>query len=77
MDYVTTPKAIATFESRGLNGQEKQVEGIKDLAARLFTAIDDIPVPPGNNEAGRLVAKAKTDLETSVMFAVKALSRNH
>lgn len=69
-------KGVKVFESRGFkdNGAE-HVEFIKKNAAALWSYIDNIPVPPGNTEAGRLVALAKTDLESSVMWAVKALSR--
>lgn len=73
------PSAIAdkVFESRGLNGQEEQMARIKAKAAELWDELNSISVPPDNREAGRLVSIAKTDLETSVMYAVKALSRNH
>lgn len=69
-------RGVKTFESRGFkeNGAE-HVEYIKKNAAVLWSYIDNIPVPPGNTEAGRLVSLAKTELESSVMWAVKALSR--
>lgn len=76
MQNVTT-RAVKVFESRGLNGHEKLVDEIKAQAAVLFDKIDSIPVPPGNSEAGRLVALAKTELESTVMWAVKAVSRSH
>lgn len=68
-------KAYKTFESRGLHGQESKIERIKEKAALLFDAFDDVSVPPGNTEAGRLIATAKTQLESAVMFGVKAVSR--
>lgn len=68
-------QAQKVFESRGLNGHEGLVEDIKIFAGYLFDKLDLIPVPPGNNEAGRLVALAKTELESTVMWAVKAISR--
>lgn len=71
-----TARAIKIFESRSVNGQEGKVEEIKYLAAHLWDVIDVISVPPGNNEAGRLIALAKTELELTVMWTVKALSRN-
>ena len=38
--------------------------------------LNDISVPPDNAaEVGRLVAIAKTDLESCVMWATKAVSR--
>ncbi len=61
------------FESRGFNGREERVEQIKDFAANLWTAYVAY-CPPGTDSA-RLMAIAKTDLESSVMFAVKAMTR--
>jgi hypothetical protein len=66
---------VKVFESRGLNGNEKQVDLIKGLCAQLWDAIDDIPIAPGNSESGRLVSLAKTDIEAACMWAVKAVSR--
>lgn len=63
------------FESRGLNGFEKEVEAIKNEAAILHSLISHISIAPGNSEAGRLVSLAKTELESAVMWAVKAVSR--
>lgn len=68
-------RAFKTFESRGLNGQESKIESIKEKAALLWDAFDAIEIPPGNQEAWRLVALAKTELESSVMWGVKAVSR--
>jgi len=68
---------MRVFESRGLNGQEQRVEHLKKAAAFLLAEINKISIPPGNSEAGRLVSIAKTELETCVMYAVKAYSRNH
>lgn len=62
------------FESRSINNLH-QVGEIKKRAAILLAEIDGISVPPGNTEAGRLITLAKTDLESSVMWAVKAISR--
>lgn len=71
-------RAYGVFESRGLNGQEAKIEEIKNKAAQLWDLFDNIPVPPGlQTDAMRLVSIAKTNLETSVMYAVKAYSRNH
>lgn len=70
-------RAKKVFESRGLNGQEEQVARLKSKAEELWDEIDNISVPPGNSEAGRLVSLAKTELESTVMWAVKALSRNN
>lgn len=71
---MASEKAKKVFESRGLHGQEQKIETIKEKAAELWDAFDAIEIPPGS-EAGRLVALAKTELETSVMYGVKAVSR--
>lgn len=72
-----TPRAMAVFESRGFTNDHdaQHVEAIKATAASLWSLIDNISIPPGNSEAGRLVSLAKTDVEASVMWAVKAVSR--
>lgn len=69
--------SIKVFESRGLNDQENRAQVIKNCAADLWTMIHDIEIPPGNSESGRLVSLSKTDLESCVMWAIKALSRNY
>ncbi len=74
-DRVPSPMAVAAFASMGLGANEAKVERIKEKAALLWDEFNDLPVPPGNNTAGRLVAMAKTELEGSVMWAVKAASR--
>lgn len=72
----TPARAHAVFESRTLTEEQmSHNDVIKIRAAQLWTLIDKIPVPPGNSEAGRLMSLAKTDLESSVMWAVKAVSR--
>lgn len=69
-------RASKVFESRGFGPEEQvRMDRIKSLCAELWQQIDDIPIPPGNIEAGRLVSLAKTELESSCMWAVKALSR--
>jgi hypothetical protein len=67
-------EAINTFAGRGLNGQEALVEEIKNRAAGLWDLFNSIPNVPGT-PSGRLTALAKTELESSVMWAVKAISR--
>ncbi len=72
-----------TFETRGFKTHDgaAKVEKIKELASELEKAIDNVLVdsefgtPTESREAGRLVAVAKTNLEQSVMWAVKAVSR--
>lgn len=76
MEELNIEPGKKVFEYRGLNGKEAQVEQIKQTAAALWSMINVISVPPGNTEAGRLLALAKTDLESSVMWAVKAVSRS-
>lgn len=77
------------FESRGLGGREKLVDKIKELAGLLDDALSEISAPcdgpvadgvqivgiPRSRECLRLTAMAKTELELSVMLAVKAVSR--
>lgn len=67
--------AKKVFESRGFPSEAHaaHVERIKEKAAILWDEINTIPT--GNSEAPRLVAKAKTELEDAVMWAVKAISR--
>lgn len=71
-------KSGAVFESRGFANESHAilVTRIKDQAAILLDLMGDISIPPDNAaEVGRLVALAKTDLESCVMWAVKAVSR--
>jgi hypothetical protein len=63
------------FASFGLNGQEERVEKIKHAASVLFDLYNDISIEPGA-VGGRHVSLAKTELEASVMWAVKAISRS-
>lgn len=63
------------FESRGLNNQEQKVENIKQLAGMLWQEFDEILHEEGS-EAPRLISLAKTHLESSVMWGVKACSRS-
>lgn len=65
-----------TFASKPINEDllSKVIE-IKVAAAKLWELIDNIPVAPENRIAGRHVSIAKTELESSVMWAVKAYSR--
>lgn len=65
------------FESRGFvtNNGPEQVARIKTKAAALWDEFDNISVPPGNSEGGRLISLAKTELESAVMWGVKAVSR--
>lgn len=71
-------RAVKVFEQRGLNDQDSKAARIKDVAALLWEEIDNISVPPGiDSDSMRLISIAKTNIETAVMFAVKALSRNY
>ena len=69
-------KAFDQFKSMGLHGQELKVEEIKFLAAELWDCIDKITGEAATQEAVRHSKLAKTKLEESVMWAVKAVSRN-
>ncbi len=70
---IPSKQATAVFESRGLNGQEEKIAEIKKQAAILYDLISSIPAV--SQEAARLVSLARTELESSVMWAVKATSR--
>jgi len=75
-DQNISKRAYDTFASRKLQDNAFiAVDEVKGAAAVLWDHIDNISVPPGNSEAGRLVALAKTSLEEAVMWAVKAYSR--
>ena len=53
---------------------------LKLLGSLLWDELDAIQqfaTPKDNAESARLVALAKTYVEITVMFGVKALSRNH
>lgn len=64
------------FESRSMEeGHHYKLEQIKLCAGHLLDAINNIEIPPENREVGRLVSLANTDLESCVMWAVKAISR--
>lgn len=66
-------KPSSVFESRGFNpGRDALVDDIKFAASLLFSKIDDIEDGP---ESSRLKALARTELESCVMWAVKAISR--
>lgn len=61
------------FESRGMSAEGLSCSiRIKREASRMLSEIDAIPICQEN---ARLVALAKTHLEDSVMWAVKAISR--
>jgi hypothetical protein len=53
----------------------ERVKQIKAIASLYLALLMKLDVPPSNREAGRLVSLAKTELETSVMYAIKAVSR--
>lgn len=59
---------------RELSDEEKQkMSEIKDKAQELYLKIDNI-IQENPSKKGRYVALAKTSLEESVMWAVKALT---
>lgn len=74
--------AARTFASLGINGQEDRVAAIKSIAEDLWIEIDNIGVNnigenrPSTEEGPRLKALAKTALEETVMWAIKAVSRS-
>jgi hypothetical protein len=68
-----------TFESRGIQKTEdlSLIEDIKAAASQLEDLY--LKIIPNNEsvgpECGRLISVARTNLEQSVMWAVKAVSR--
>lgn len=75
----TSIRSRRAFDSRGFTRniakQTERVNMIKQKAAELWDIIDNTEVSPGNSEAGRLVNMAKSELEITIMIAVKAVSR--
>lgn len=69
-------QAHNAFASWGIKEEHlPRIDSLKEQAAHLWDCLHDIPVPPGNTLAHRMVALAKTNLEEAVMWAVKAYSR--
>lgn len=74
----TTPSETAkkTFEQRQLNdAQIQQIESIKSNASDLYVKISEITTGSTSGESFRLTALAKTNLEQTVLWATKAVSR--
>ncbi len=75
MDAQRTPFQVnPLFESRNFKSQERAdlCMEIKQAASLLLEKINRIEP---NQENGRLISLAKTHLEDSVMWGVKAISR--
>lgn len=69
-------KELEVFESRPLSDEGKQaMETIKIDAAILLHAMDRVIPKEERSEASRLMNIARTNLEQTVMWAVKAISR--
>lgn len=76
---------IEKFESKGLQGREELVQKIKEKAGELDDLMMEIPMEVDHGfdriekrdpECHRLTAMARTQLELSIMCAVKAVSRS-
>ena len=63
------------FESRGLHGKDELVEKVKEKAGELYALFSEATNEPGT-DAVRHYALAKTNLEQSVMWFVKGISRS-
>lgn len=63
-----------SYFAPGVIKQTDLAEAIRKSAAALLDQFNLVPVIP-SNEANRLIGFAKQDLESSIMWAVKALSR--
>lgn len=56
--------------------QKNLVAKIKDTAQELYNLYDSmLEIETGNDSRARECARAKTDLETSVMWAVKGITK--
>lgn len=66
-------KEDRVFQAYPIENQDL-ADRIRKQAAILLSEINEITIVP-SNEAARCVAVAKTNLETSVMWSLKALSR--
>lgn len=56
------------------DGEKAAMDKLKDQAWALLQTIDAQPVEPGLSVKGRALSIAKTKLEESVMWAVKAIT---
>jgi hypothetical protein len=54
--------------------QKAKNDAIKDKAQELLDLIEGVVPPTEKSERSRYVALARTNLETSIMFAVKAVT---
>ena len=75
-DSVDLTEQMAVFESRSMDSDKnKAMEEIKLHAADLLRRMDKIVSKEERNDASRLMNIARTNLEQTVMWAVKAISR--
>lgn len=72
-----TYEGVKALESRGLGGREHDVELIKAKAAELFGLYSKFSTNAPGTDAQRHYALAKTNLEQSVMWMIKGISRSH
>lgn len=59
-------RVVADFNASG----DTRVDELKRMGAELINAVEEIPI--GNTECPRWKAEAMNQIETGVMFAVKA-----
>lgn len=68
-------KHDAVFETREIKNPDL-VKKVKKCAAELLELYEEIAFVP-SDDVSRLAALARTDLEMSVMWAIKAISRQN
>lgn len=64
------------FESKGLQGKENLVDEVKTRAGELYDIYKSSGVKGGNAQQLRMIEQAMTNLEQSVMWFVKSVSRS-
>lgn len=71
---IPSRRAVKVFDSRNFDSNEpvEHIARIKEQAALLWDELESIPI---SGESARLIALAKTDLESAALWAVKAVSR--
>jgi len=75
-DGVDLTKEMAIFESRTMSKEaQDEVENIKLHSANLLRMFNKVVSLEERSEASRLMNIARTNLEQTVMWAVKAISR--
>lgn len=76
MDNVDLTKELEIFEYKEMDDSKKaEVQIIKECAAGLLRAFNKALPGEERSDASRLMNIARTNLEQTIMWAVKAVSR--